>query len=737
MSNKIASKEILAKLMATENLLVEHANVPTAAFDLIKRKLMLPNWKDISDDVYTLLISHEVGHALFTPTEEWQNQIINEPDQNFKMVVNIVEDVRIEKMIQTKYPGVTRAFRAGYDELQKSNLFGTEGRDINSYGLLDRLNIHFKVGHFGYINVPFSDDEKPWLNRVNSCKSFSDVLTTARELMEFVKNNPESQGQNQGDPNSSNDVEMDGVKKKAKVGVVTEDAGQGNDEQQTQSPKESQPNGADDLDAIIDPNGLLDKKPQDGNSQGSHPSQEKRQPILVETQQHLDRALEKLVDEKVLNTVYVNLPNTQLDRIVVPYKTVHKQIRDYYSNYYPSVFDLAGKEVQTFKNSSKNVVNQLANLFEMKKKAKLDVRALTSKTGTLDMNRVHSYRYNDDVFKKITTTPNGKSHGLVMFIDLSSSMYDNLSGTYEQLLSLVLFCRRVSIPFEVYGFTDSYSSRDGLFEHPTSANTYMYDGRFCLRQYFTHKMTGTEFNDALQNILCLMKHYGRTHYAGLPVQEQLNCTPLNPAVIASIEIVNQFRRANNLDIVNTVFLTDGEDTHGITYSDSDGKEAYISASYHRYGNRNSTEKSYIRDMKTRKQWAINGSTASLLNIMKEQTGAKVIGFFLAKKREAQSRIDSMIRDYKKSEKLMNSYKESKFAELNDVDGYDAYYIIPNGSGLSLTSDEFEGEIDTTVDWNDQKQAKKAMRSVAREFATQMSEKMVSRVLLNRFIEHIS
>lgn len=735
MSNKTASKEILAKLMATENLLVEHANVPTAAFDLIKRKLLLPNWKDISDNVYTLLISHEVGHALFTPTDEWQNEIMKDPNQEFKSVVNIVEDVRIEKMIQTKYPGVTRAFRAGYDELQKSNLFGTEGRDINSYGLLDRLNIHFKVGHFGYINVPFSDEEKPWLNRVNSCKSFADVLATARELMEFVQNNPESQGQNQQGDQSSSDVEMDGEKKQAKVGVVTE-GGESNDSQ-NQSSENSQENSPQDLDAIIDPNGLLDKSNDKQKSAGSGEVKPQEKPILVETQKHLDQSLEKLVDQKITNTVYVNLPNTELDKIIVPYKTVHKQIREYYSSYYPSTYSQAASEVQSFKNSSKNVVNQLANLFEMKKKAKLDVRALTSKTGTLDMNRVHSYRYNDDVFKKITTTPNGKSHGLVMFIDLSSSMHDNLAGTYEQLLSLVLFCRRVNIPFEVYGFTDSYSSRDTLVDHPKVANSYLYDGRFCLRQYFSHRMTGTEFNDALQNILCLTKHYSRTHYAGLPVQEQLNCTPLNPAIVASIEIVNQFRRSNNLDIVNTVFLTDGEDTHGITYVDSEGKESYVSHSYYRYHSRHNTEKSYIRDMKTRKQWCVDGSTASLLNIMKEQTGAKVIGFFLSRKREAQSRIDSMVRDYKKSEKLMSSFKESKFAELTNVDGYDAYYIIPNGSGLSLVSDEFEGEIDTTVDWNDQKQAKKAMRSVAKEFASQMSEKMVSRVLLNRFIEHIS
>lgn len=735
MSNKIASKEILAKLMATENLLVEHANVPTAAFDLIKRKLLLPNWKDISDDVYTLLISHEVGHALFTPTDEWQNQIMSDPNASFKSVVNIVEDVRIEKMIQTKYPGVIRAFRSGYDELQKSNLFGTEGRDINSYGLLDRLNIHFKVGHFGYINVPFSDAEKPWLNRVNSCKTFADVLATARELMEFVENNPESQGVQNQQPESSN-TENQSEKKQAKVGIVTEDEqGQESNSDSSDNSNDSNDDGTEELDAILDPKGLLEKKDPKPDTSAAKSSNNK---VVVETQQHLDRALENLVDSNVQQTVYVNLPNTQLDKIVVPYKTVHEQIKNYYVNFYPKIFSDAANEVQIFKNSSKNVVNQLANLFEMKKKAKLDVRALTSKTGTLDMNRVHSYRYNDDVFKKITTTPNGKSHGLVMFIDLSSSMYDNLCGTYEQLLSLVLFCRRVNIPFEVYGFSDSYSARDGLVDHPKAANYYMYDSKFCLRQYFTNRMTGVEFNDALHNILCLMKYYSKTHYAGLPVQEQLNCTPLNPAIMASIEVVNQFRKTNNLDIVNTVFLTDGDDTHGITYTDSDGREAYISSSYYRGWNvRKNNEHSYIRDMKTRKQWKINGTTSSLLNIMKEQTGAKVIGFFLARKRDAQSKIDSMIRDYRKSEKLFDSYKEAKFAELTNVDGYDAYYIVPNGKGLSLVSDEFESDIDTTIDWNDQKQAKKAMKSVAKEFANQMSEKMVSRVLLNRFIDHIS
>ena len=708
--------------MATENLLVEHANVPTAGFDLLNRKLLLPNWKNISDNVYTLLISHEVGHALFTPKDEWEAEIMKTKDSSFKTVVNIVEDVRIEKMIQAKYPGTIRAFRAGYDELQKANFFGTAGRDINSYGLLDRLNIHFKIGHFGYINVPFSDKEKPWLDKLSSCKSFTEVLALAKDLMEFVEKNPDSQGQSQeGTPS---DAEASNSAQEKKVGVVTEGSDSDSNSDEVDPTK---------LDAILDPNNLLGK--QNGPS-GDEPNT----PIKVETQQKLDEALRSLVDEGVKNTAYVNLPATELDKLVVPYKKVHAQIRDYYSKFYPQVFDWSANQVQTFKNSSKTVVNQMANLFEMKKKARLDVRALTAKTGQLDMNRVHSYRYNEDVFKKVTTTPQGKSHGLVMFIDLSSSMYESISSTFEQLLNLVLFCRRISIPFEVYGFTDSYSAKDGILDHPRNFGTILYDNRFCLRQYFSHKMTGVEFNDALQNILCIMQYYNRTSYTGIPAHEQLNCTPLNPAIVAGIEVVNSFRASNNLDIVNTIFLTDGDDTHGIAYlNDTTGEETLLGGSYfpHYYSASNPRERNFIRDLKSRKQWEVKGSTPTLLNILREQTGAKVIGFFLARKRDAQMRIENMSRDRNKSAALVDNFKKMKFAEMNNVMGYDAYYIIPNGTSLSVSTDEFESEIDTTVDWEDEKQAKKAMKMVQKEFASQMSEKVVSRVLLNRFIEHIS
>ena len=62
----------LARLLATENLIVEHRKVPTAMFDVERRVLTLPLWDKASSTVYDMLVGHEVGHALFTPNEDWR-----------------------------------------------------------------------------------------------------------------------------------------------------------------------------------------------------------------------------------------------------------------------------------------------------------------------------------------------------------------------------------------------------------------------------------------------------------------------------------------------------------------------------------------------------------------------------------------------------------------------------------------------------------------------------------------
>ena len=85
-------KGLLAKLLATEDLVVEHKKVSTAQFNVHTRVLILPMWDRASNTVYDMLVAHEVGHALFTPDIDWLSEHKVHPS-----IVNILEDARIEK----------------------------------------------------------------------------------------------------------------------------------------------------------------------------------------------------------------------------------------------------------------------------------------------------------------------------------------------------------------------------------------------------------------------------------------------------------------------------------------------------------------------------------------------------------------------------------------------------------------------------------------------------------------
>ena len=81
----------LAKLLATEDLIIENRRVSTASFDVERRVLTLPMWEKASSVVYDLLVGHEVGHALYTPSENWMKEYPEVPPS----FVNVFEDVRI------------------------------------------------------------------------------------------------------------------------------------------------------------------------------------------------------------------------------------------------------------------------------------------------------------------------------------------------------------------------------------------------------------------------------------------------------------------------------------------------------------------------------------------------------------------------------------------------------------------------------------------------------------------
>ena len=152
----IKDKSTLVKLLAEEDVTVTYQKAKTASFNPITRQVILPIWKDKSEAVMDMMSLHEVGHALYTEPTLIDKGIEKEVKHSF---LNVLEDVRIEKMIQDKYLGSKKIFNTAYKELLSKDFFGIKDKDISKLNLIDRINIHYK--HVP--NVPFDNDELEWV----------------------------------------------------------------------------------------------------------------------------------------------------------------------------------------------------------------------------------------------------------------------------------------------------------------------------------------------------------------------------------------------------------------------------------------------------------------------------------------------------------------------------------------------------------------------------------------------
>ena len=151
------NKSQLAKLLATENIEVQENAVKTASFDVKDRVLTIPIFKEEqkSKHVYDMLVGHEVSHALHTPADGWMK--MSDRSDEFRSFVNVIEDARIDKLIQKKYPGLTNDYLLGFKKMYKDNFFGTKGRQQSEYALIDKINMYFKSSKT--LNFNFNNKE--------------------------------------------------------------------------------------------------------------------------------------------------------------------------------------------------------------------------------------------------------------------------------------------------------------------------------------------------------------------------------------------------------------------------------------------------------------------------------------------------------------------------------------------------------------------------------------------------
>ena len=217
--------------------------------------------------------------------------------------------------------------------------------------------------------------------------------------------------------------------------------------------------------------------------------------------------------------------------------------------HYPNRTRRAEESWLEFQSSSKPVVNLMAKEFEMRKAAYRTQRAMTSTKGSLDVNKLHSYKYDDQLFKQVTSLADGKSHGLIMLVDYSGSMHNCLPNVLKQNATLVMFCKRVGIPFEVYGFTSSNGVR--LYEN-TKLTRFDSDD-LTIFNIYSSRMSKRELEFALKSSI-----YQAYEPVFRPFNERLGNTPLNASLMAMEFAAKDFRKANVVEKLTFVTLTDGD-----------------------------------------------------------------------------------------------------------------------------------------------------------------------------------
>ena len=437
------TKSQLAKLIASENITVQHNQVKTASFDTLNRILTLPIFKVQSGDVYDMLIAHECSHALWTPTDGWAKIA---DDNELRSYVNVLEDCRIDKKIQKKYPGVVRNYLNGFDIMNDQDFFGIDNKDIdNDLMLIDKINLYYKSSK----RLPFSfaPEDKLWLSKVDDLKSFNDVVSLAKKLLNWQKKQVEKMKKLPGfdnhilvenyslsDKKSDNNINSKDVKDSDKQDSKSEssnDTNDGDNKSKQEDTYESDDKTKDSDVGASNPDGA-------GGKGGIKPG------LSAITDKTYELAKQKLLDSDTSYT-YINLPEPNLDKIIFSSKEWLKTWKEYrFQRLEYSSKDRRSKylnwlknDFNKFKNDNKKTVMYLVKEFEMKKSATAYKRATTSKTGIIDPLKLSSYKYNDDIFKKLTILPDAKNHGMIMLLDWSGSMCDVIKQTVDQLLNLI------------------------------------------------------------------------------------------------------------------------------------------------------------------------------------------------------------------------------------------------------------------------------------------------------------
>lgn len=721
------SKAILARLMATENITVEHVpTAQTAYFDTETRRLVFPCWKGMSNDLYDMLAGHETGHALFTPAgaavlvDAIRKVDTRNGSSAAKTFLNIVEDARIERLMKARLPGLRRSFFNAYKELMEHPLFVDMFPQVAEMRFIDRINMHYKWG--AWLTVPFTAEELPLVKAVEETKTWDDVIEVAHRIWEMQRQQEnaepqERQEQQQGSESGEGAEGADGQQGQQQDNPQGSsstrepnkdmDAGESKSQQKQQDAKgdEQTKSKGDQSKAQSASSKGQDAAGNEASETNSNQQKMDREPTAAETDTLMQTASNGFRDLKAQYYMPVTVPafNTKIG--VIGFRDTVLPLLEKFNTLNGGA-DLLAK----WEATSRRDVSLMQQEFLRRMAADASARTSVSDTGSIDVNRLWSYKISDDIFLQNTTVRNGQSHGIVIFVDFSGSMGAIMMETIRQMLMLAAWCRRSGIPCDVYGFSDGMGTKwTGKDQHGYPLSPWIHRDQDGSRVDLDHGMRlvhlvstkGLSERDwrstagGLMAVFNARNAYYTPNTSAWSSEEEyrhacrlfsLNSTPTVAATAAALTVVEQFKRQNGLQIVHFVTLTDGQPSDRIgAVGKPTGKKTSWGAEeladpVTSHGNGWSRTGYELVDPITGLRVRTTGSrdVAALNELLcKRIPGLNSVGISITSKREFKALLRYSGLTEEQQNKCMEQSKRDGFLTAAGVHGHTVWFAVPN------------------------------------------------------------
>jgi len=754
-------KDSLARLLATEDLVIEHKKVPTAYFEPDTRKLVCPILKDeMSNQLYDLFMGHEVGHALITPADGWHDAVC-EKGATYKGYLNVLEDIRIEKHIKNKYAGLRRIFYDAYKELHVDlDFFGVKNYDVNKLAFIDRINLYFKIGH--KLMVEFSPEEQKlvtmmdtkmdtwekvvkmadYLYELSKLEDLQPQTDTSAQTVETSEGDGDTMPQDfdeqeqEGDTEDSIGGDMESEEESEEKGEEdSTKGGEQSDDEDAEGENESEELGEGEEEKGRNLKGGEGEGGQSGNAEDKP-----NESITDKNFRNNEDKLHKDLDNWEREPAYIefNSKEVKFKDLVLPYKRVMSEITSSFTKEKSEYCDTLANSreyTQKFFDFNKNIINYMAKEFDMRKAADAYKKSMSAKTGEIDMSRIHQYLLKDDIFKRATVIPDGKNHGVIMLVDWSGSMYDVIRETYEQTIVLTMFCRRVGIPHRVYAFTDAYRDKNIDYRNEVDESErfkFQPKSGFKLIELFSDKMNKKDFFDSavVMNAQLESMCGGRYYYSnknngdrfdadyGQDYNYSLGGTPLDESLMVIRDYIADFKHNYGIDKLQFVTLTDGQSFQLGCFPYSDDK--------------------FFHDRRTKNTYAYckKGSrrgTDNLLKWIEQTTGVDTVGFFICKNshRDFDSAVDMFSGEYQDWDTKQDGYKvfrkEGGYSvPTTEKSGYKEFYIL-NKRKMGIVSEDDTLDVQAGA-------SKQALKGAMKRMG---NNKMSQRKILQHFVKKVA